>query len=385
MKTLKQRKYPYSKIIIYYVFIIGLINAFILASIADVMFDSETLVERPLIFTAFSFFITTSPAFILLAIWLCYKKYAFDQIHDIYSLIKNSLFAFMIYLFFNTIIQWEKIVYSQQVSIFICTSIILFVLLSTFTLSQLLPKTEKYHHQKQHRAKIKQRNKIRHALSPNQDTIPEENLVPESMLKENEVQSFNFSDFFHGYKNKYLNPTTMENNPYPTIKIILSFLILGSVLNAILFTFLCTLLTSVLILFAFLLALTEHGILSSLAFALEIIAYIFAIGILVSALPNLIAGLFLSYNKICLKNKCDYIPAFLVVNIVNIAQLFVYIQSYGAELTAYLVDTFNDLFLIMILCIYSILIGISAIIVSHFTLPKVKQNETNYFQHWSEK
>lgn len=176
---------------------------------------------------------------------------------------------------------------------------------------------------------------------------------------------------------KYFNTTTMKDGEYPSIRVILSFLILGSILSAIVFTLLCTLLTSFLILFAFALALIESDdILSSLGFVLEIIAYIFAIGVLVNILPNLIAGLFLSYNKVCLKNECDYIPAFLVV---NIAQLFVYIQSYGAELTDYLVDTFNDLFLIMILCIYSIIIGISAVIVSHFTLPKVKQKETDLF------
>lgn len=185
--------------------------------------------------------------------------------------------------------------------------------------------------------------------------------------------------FCYNFRCKYFNTTTMKDGEYPSIRVILSFLILGSILSAIVFTLLCTLLTSVLILFAFALALMESDILSSLGFVLEIIAYIFAIGVLVNILPNLIAGLFLSYNKVCLKNECDYIPAFLVVNIVNIAQLFVYIQSYGAELTDYLVDTFNDLFLIMILCIYSVLIGISAVIVSHFVLPKVKQNLTDLF------
>lgn len=191
--------------------------------------------------------------------------------------------------------------------------------------------------------------------------------------------------FCYNFRCKYLNTTTMKDGEYPSIRVILSFLILGSILSAIVFTLLCTLLTSVLILFTFALALMESDILSSLGLVLEIIAYIFAIGVLVNILPNLIAGLFLSYNKVCLKNECDYIPAFLVVNIVNIAQLFVYIQSYGAELTDYLVDTFNDLFLIMILCIYSVLIGISAVIVSRFALPKAKQNETTYFQNWSEK
>lgn len=384
MKALKQGKYPYSKIIIYYVLIIGLVNAFALEFISVLMFKNETLVEVPFIFLVFSFFITTSPAFIFLSIWLCYKKYVFHQINDIYSLMKKSLFSFMVYLFFNLMIVWEKFVYSKANIIFIGISIVLFVLLSTLTLYQILPKTGKYHHQKRHRAKIKHRNKIRHALSPNQDTVPEENLVSESILKENEIQSFNFSEFYCGFKSKFLNPTTMENDPYPTVKVILSFLVLGSAMSAILFTLLSAFLALLIFALIYMIALIMNEILTGLIIILVFLAYAFAIGFSIALLPNLIISLILSSKKVYLKTAYDYTYLFIIGHIASILQLLILLPLYRPILQKY--NLFNSYSSVIILIfIESIIVGISAVIVSRFALPKAKQNETTYFQNWSEK
>lgn len=355
MKALKQGKYPYSKIIIYYVLITGLVNAFALASISVLMFKNETLVEVPFIFLVFSFFITTSPAFIFLSIWFCYKKYVFHQINDIYSLMKKSLFSFMVYLFFNLMIVWEKFVYLKANIIFIGISIVLFVLLSTLTLYQILPKTGKYHHQKQHRAKIKYRNKIRHALSPNQDTIPEENLVSKSILKEKEVQSFNFSDFFHGSKNKFLNPTTMKNGKYPYIRVILEFLLFGGAIGGIVVSIISVVLLPVII--------------------LAIIG-----GIILGTIPSLLTGIFLAYKRVCLANKYDYFYIFLVGYIATfihrlipedifVGTILEYVFMGGLKMKDFLENVFA---IILANMIYSLIGGVTAVILGHHILPRSK-------------
>lgn len=305
MKALKQGKYPYSKIIIYYVLIIGLVNAFALAFISVLMFKNETLVEVPFIFLVFSFFITTSPAFIFLSIWFCYKKYVFHQINDIYSLMKKSLFSFMVYLFFNLMIVWEKFVYSKANIIFIGISIVLFVLLSTFTFYQILPKTEKYYHQKRHRAKIKHRNKIRHALSPNRDTIPEENLVSKSILKENEIKPFDL-------QHSLFNLTKEKNNKsnYPRLMVLLMYTQYGGSIGGFLL---------VIAGFIYLFIEENNSIffqyidLGSFIISYLIIGFlVFLAAGIIGAIPAILTGAYIALFKIYLRSVWHYIHIFIV-------------------------------------------------------------------------
>lgn len=337
MNKIKNRhQYPMADVFIYYQLLANFIHAVLSSLLNYGLFKHYR--DVPLVVFIVDNMMLFFVPFFCCVMYFIYKKYKIDNKNSLYHI---AIFSTLIYIVYNVIfviiLSLKNQFHMPKVWIF-AIGLISFVIVSTFCARIILPKTEHYLKNKYKREKMVARQKRNLQLDMQHIPTPDFNLDKITV-------------HFQGV----LSPTTMQNGKYPHTKVILAFLFYGGAVG---------------------------GIVVATVSVVLLPMIIFAIigGIILGTVPSVMTGIVLAYKKVCLVTRQDYFYVFLVGYITTFIYMIMptdifsdSVRGYGLYREYKSVGLMTYLFAIILAnMIYSLIGGVTAVILGHHILPRSK-------------